>query len=192
MFAGKTAINKALALIGRRSPAKPLTLGGGELTVENPLRGRLKMPEGKSRGAEAVWASATFEQVLKVSNPAFADVVRMLAWTGSRPGLVSNLESKHCNKQHWRMDVEDFYNGCNSTKKKYLKHLRLNQLAVDLVEEQVKKHPEGVMVPNAHGNPWSSSTSLAASRRISRHAESSPSTGLHPRRLQGRPAPSPV
>ena len=137
--------------------AKPVTLGGGELTVENPLRGRLKMPEGESRGAEAVWAPATFEQVLKVSNPAFANVVRILAWTGSRPGLVCNLEAKHFNTQHRRMDVEDFYKGRNS-KKKYLKHLRLNQLAVDLVGEQVKKHPEGVLFPNAHGNPWTAAS----------------------------------
>ena len=144
--------------------AKPVTLGGGELTVENPIRGRLKMPEGESRGAEAVWAPATFEQVLKVSNPAFANVVRILAWTGAPPpGLVCNLEAKHFNTQHRDMDVEDFYKGRNS-KKKYLKHLRLNQLAVDLVGEQVKKHPEGVLFPNAHGNPTAASLQIYLSQ----------------------------
>lgn len=154
---GTIRLYKSIILACLNWAAKPLTMGGGELIVENPLRGRLKLPEGESRGEDAVWTQATFEQVLKVSNPAFANVVRMLAWSGSRPGLICKLEAKHYNRLHGRMDVENLYKSRNS-KKKYLKHLRLNQMAIDLVEEQIKKHPEGVLFPNAHGKPWSSAS----------------------------------
>ena len=57
----------------------------GQLIAANPLRGLLELPEGGSRGAEVVWPKKTFDLILKVANPAFADVVRILAWTGACP-----------------------------------------------------------------------------------------------------------
>ena len=37
----------------------------------------------------------SFEMVVRHANPAFADVVRILAWTGARPSTICRVEAKH-------------------------------------------------------------------------------------------------
>jgi len=63
--------------------------------ASNPLRGMIELPEGGSRGEDAVWPSKIIKLVLKHANPAFADVVRILAWTGARPSTICKIEARH-------------------------------------------------------------------------------------------------
>lgn len=132
--------------------AKPRTKGGGELIHENPLRGQLYLPPMESWGKEAVWTPETFEQVLRVSNPAFANLVRILAWTGARITTIVQIEARHYNKRQSRWDCEDLSHERGNKK---VKHIRLlNDEARELVERLNAEHPEGPIFRNAYGRPW--------------------------------------
>jgi hypothetical protein len=126
----------------------------GNLIALNPLRGMLELPEGGSRGGEVVWPMAVFDLVLKVANPAFADVVRILAWTGARPSTVCKVEARHF-RPKWRLwDVEDFYKH-RKTRKKYVKRIRLlpevrDPSSLALFPRGEKGKPEGKRVWQFH------------------------------------------
>lgn len=129
----------------------------GKLIAANPLRGLLELPEGESRGDDVIWPKEVFDLVLKVSNPAFADVVRILAWTGARPSTICKVEKCHYRPQ-WRLwDVEALYKG-RRTRKKYVKRVRLLPQAVPLVERLNKEHPTGPIFRNSQGDPWTPDT----------------------------------
>jgi integrase len=129
----------------------------GNLIALNPLRGMLELPEGDSRGGEVVWPKEVFDLVLEVANPAFADVVRILAWTGARPSTICKVEARHY-RPKWRLwDVEDVYKH-RKTRKKYVKRIRLLPQAVPLVERLNKARPEGPIFRNSHGDAWTPDT----------------------------------
>jgi integrase len=131
---------------------KPKTKGGGGLIFENPLKGQLHLPAMESWGKEAVWTPETFEQVLRVSSEAFANLVRILAWTGARITTVIQIEARHYNKRQSRWDCEDL---CRERGTKRVKHIRLlNDEARALVERMNEEHPEGPIFRNAYGRPW--------------------------------------
>lgn len=123
------------------------------LLANNPLRGLLELPEGDSRGGNVVWPDGVFDLVLRVANPAFADVVRILAWTGARPSTVCMVESGHflANLRLW--DVEALYRD-RKCKRKCVKRIWLPPQAVTLVERLNKEHPTGTILRNSHGEPW--------------------------------------
>lgn len=151
---GSERLYKSIILACLNWAARPRTKKGGELIHENPLRGQLRLPQGESRGKDAVWTQETYEQVLRVSSPAFADLVRILAWTGARPSTVIRIEARHYNKRQSRWDCEDLYRG-RSTVKKYVKHIRLlNEESRALVERLNVEHPEGPIFRNSFGKPW--------------------------------------
>ena len=131
--------------------AKPVNLGGGELIPSNPLKGRVKLQRGGSRGEEAVWLPETFEQVCKVGHPNFVDAVKFLAWTGIRPSLLTRLEACHYNKDQKRFDVDAI-----THRRKKLKYIRLPDEAIAPVDKLVAKHPTGKLFRNAWGDPWKS------------------------------------
>lgn len=150
---GTERLYKSILLACLNWAARPRSRKGGELIHENPLRGQLHLPPGESRGKEAVWTQETYDQVLRVSNPAFADLVRILAWTGARPGAVIRIEARHYNKKQSRWDCEDLNRGANSKKK--VKYIRLlNDEARALVERQNALYPEGPIFRNSKGLPW--------------------------------------
>jgi len=154
LTSGSERLYKSIILACLNWAARPRTRKGGELIHENPLRGQLHLPLGESRGKDAVWTQETYEQVLRVASPAFADLVRILAWTGGRPSTIIRIEARHYNKRQSRWDCEDLYRG-RSTTKKYVKHIRLlNEAARALVERLNAQHPEGPIFRNSHGDPW--------------------------------------
>ena len=133
--------------------AKPRSKGGGELIVENPLRGQLHLPAMESWGKEAVWTPETFEQVLSVSSPAFCDLIRILSWTGARINTVIRLEARHYNKELSRWDCEDL--SPPKSRNKYVRYVRLlNDESRELVERLNALHPSGPIFRNAFGTPW--------------------------------------
>ncbi len=69
--------------------------GKVRLIASNPLRGKLDLPEGGSRGGDAVWTPAVFKIVTENVNDRFADFLRALAWTGARPSTVRRVEARH-------------------------------------------------------------------------------------------------
>lgn len=150
---GSQRLYKAIILACLNWAAKPRTKKGGELIHENPLRGQLHLPEGESRGKEAVWSDEVFQQVLRVANPAFGNLVKILAWTGARLTTVIRIEAGHYNPGQSRWDCEDLYRG--RSKKKYVRYVRLlSPEARQLVEELNEQHPEGPIFRNSFGKPW--------------------------------------
>jgi len=127
------------------------------LIARNPLRGLVELPEGASRGGDAVWPAATYKKVLEVANPAFADMVRILAWTGARPSTVCKVEARHY-LSHLRLwDVEDMYKG-RVSKRKYVRRIWLSPPAVVLVERLNRIYPDGPIFRNSKGKPWTPDT----------------------------------
>ena len=129
----------------------------GGLVVANPLRGLLDLPEGGSRGAEVIWPKETFNLILKVANPAFADVVRLLAWTGARPSTICKVEARHFRPDFLLWDVEDLYRD-RKTRRKYVKRIRLLPRAIPLIERLNQAYPSGPIFRNSQGDPWTPET----------------------------------
>lgn len=149
---GTIRLYKAIILACLNWAARPLSKGGGEMIHENPLRGKLHLPETQSRGAESVWTKETFDQVCYFGSDAFVRVVKFLAWTGCRPSLLCRLEARHYNAKMGRMDVIDLA----QSRKKLIPHLRLNDGARLMVEELVKENKGGKLFKNSFGGDWRS------------------------------------
>jgi integrase len=143
---------KSIILACLNWAARPRSKDGGELLHRNPLRGQLKLPAGESWGKEAVWTPETYEQVLRVCSPAFADLVRILAWTGARITTIIQIEARHYNKAQSRWDCEDLSRERGT---KRVKHIRLlTAEARELVERLNADHPVGPIFRNSFGKPW--------------------------------------
>lgn len=127
------------------------------LIASNPLRGMLELPEGEARGGNVVWEQRVYEQVLRVANPAFADVVRILAMTGARPSTVCRVEARHYKPNLKIWDVQDLYKN-RKHKNKYVRRIWLLPDALELVEKKNREQPTGPIFRNAHGRPWTSDT----------------------------------
>lgn len=127
------------------------------LIPSNPLKGLVELPEGDSRGGDVVWPKKVFEMVVKHANPAFADVVRILAWTGARPSTICRVEAKHYLPDLKLWDVEPLYKRRKSHVK-YVKRIWLPEQAVRLVQRLNKLHPEGPIFRHSKGEPWSPAT----------------------------------
>jgi integrase len=141
---------KSIILGALNWAAKPRSQKGGELIHENPIRGQLHLPVGESWGKEAVWEPEMFDQVFRVSSQAFANLVRILVWTGARITTIAKIEARHYNKLQSRWDCEDLCRG-----NKMAKHIRLlNDEARELVERLNLEHPTGPIFRNAFGTPW--------------------------------------
>jgi integrase len=127
------------------------------LIPANPLKGLIELPEGDSRGGEFVWPKKIFDTVLSVANPAFADVVRILAWTGARPNTICKVERANYLADLRLWDVEKFYQG-RVQRNKHVRRVWLSPQAVALVEKLNAKHPIGPIFLNSKGNPWTPDT----------------------------------
>ncbi len=123
------------------------------LIPSNPLKGMLELPEGGSRGGDVVWKKETFEMVLQVANKAFADVVRILAWTGARPNTICKVEAKHFieNLRIWDFSQKQTP---HVNRKKHVKRIWLTDQAINLVKQLNEKHPVGPIFRNSKGEPW--------------------------------------
>lgn len=128
--------------------------GKVRLIANNPLRGKLDLPEGESRGGEAVWKQETFKVVIENTNDRFADLLRALAWTGARPSTVRRVEARHYRPHLKVWDVEDLYRD-RASKRKMVRRIWLSPQMVTLVERLNKEHPEGPIFRNTHGKPYS-------------------------------------
>jgi hypothetical protein len=123
------------------------------LIASNPLKGLFELPEADSRGGDVIWPIKVYETVLRVANRAFANVIRILAWTGARPSTVCWVEARHYIRHLGLWDVEDLYRRRKS-KRKYVKRIWLAPLAVALVETLNRDYPTGPILRNAQGEPW--------------------------------------
>lgn len=123
------------------------------LIPHNPIKGLIELPEGGSRGGDAVWTDKTYNMVIKYSNPAFADVVKILLMTGARPITICKVESIHYQKE---LKLWDFTSEKSkiSNNRKNVRRIWLSPDAIDLVEELNKRHPEGPIFRNSNNEPW--------------------------------------
>lgn len=140
---------KGIILAALNWAAKPKV----RLIGSNPIKGLLELPEGDARGGDVVWDQKVYDQVLRTANPAFADVVRILALTGARPSTVCAVEYRHFRADMKLWDVEDMYKG-RLHKKKYVKRIWLLPEALELVKKKNAENPTGPIFRNAHGLPW--------------------------------------
>lgn len=127
------------------------------LIPSNPIKGMVELPEAPARGGEVVWDQKVFEQVLQVANPAFADVVRILALTGARPSTICRVEARHFRPEMKLWDLEEIYRG-RVSKKKFVKRIWLMPEALKLVVRKNEEQPTGPIFRNAHGEPWNPDT----------------------------------
>ena len=140
---------KAIILAALNWAAKPKV----RLIGSNPVKGLLELPEGDARGGDIVWDQKVYDQVLKYANPAFAEVVRILALTGARPSTVCMVEARHFRLDMKLWDVEDLYKN-RLHKKKYVKRIWLLPEALELVKRKNAENPTGPIFRNAQGLPW--------------------------------------
>jgi len=117
----------------------------------------VELPEGESRGGDAVWTPDVFKTVLENVNDRFGDFLRALAWTGARPSTVRQVEARHHRPHLHVWDVEDLYR-CRKSKRKYVRRVWLSPQAVALVERLNKEHPVGPIFCNTKGKPYSGDT----------------------------------
>jgi integrase len=131
--------------------------GKVRLIATNPLRGKLDLPEGASRGGDAVWTPEVFKIVIDNVNDRFADLLRALAWTGARPSTVRQVEARHYRPHLKVWDVEDLYRTRRSNRKS-VRRIWLSPQMVQLVERLNEEHPEGPIFVNTKGRPYSGDT----------------------------------
>ena len=123
------------------------------LIASNPIKGRLELPEGQSRGGDAVWPDQVFATVIANSNPRYVDFLHALAWTGARPSTIKKIEAKHYNPLLKVWDCEEIYQG-RVSKKKYVKRIWLTDDMIGLVERLNKEWPTGPIFRTANGKPF--------------------------------------
>jgi integrase len=128
--------------------------GKARLIVSNPLRGKLDLPEGGSRGGNAVWTPEIFKIVTENVNQRFADFLRAVAWTGARPSTIRHVEARHYRPKLKLWDVEDLYRD-RVSKRKYVKRVWLTPEMIEMVERLNKEWPEGPIFRGRSGQPYS-------------------------------------
>jgi integrase len=127
--------------------------GRVRLIAANPLRGKIELPEGGSRGGEAVWTPEIFKTVTENTNERFANFLRALAWTGARPSTVRQVEARHYRPALKLWDVEDLYRDRRS-KRKYVKRVWLPPQMIDMVERLNKQWHVGPIFRGRTGKPY--------------------------------------
>lgn len=123
------------------------------LIASNPLRGKIELPEGGSRGGEAVWPQEIFDLVIVNSNPRYVDFLRGLAWTGCRPSTLRKIEASHYNPPLKVWDCEAIYRG-RISKKKVVRRVWLSPDMVKMVERLNQEWPEGPIFRTDNGKPF--------------------------------------
>jgi integrase len=147
------------------------------MIAANPLKGRIELPEGQSRGGEAVWPQEIFDHVIAESNPRYVDFLHALAWTGARPSTVRKIEAKHYNARLKVWDTEEIYRG-RLSRKKIVKRVWLNPDMVALVERLNKEWQEGPIFRSANGKPFPADSNYLVlfklKERLKRHGHPLP------------------
>jgi integrase len=123
------------------------------LIAANPLRGKLELPEGESRGGDSVWPPEVFQLVIRNVNARFGDFLRALAWTGARPSTVRRIEAGHYRPTLKVWDVEELYRGRRSNRK-IVRRIWLSPAMIKMVERLNGEWPEGPIFRNTKGKPY--------------------------------------
>jgi integrase len=146
---GTRRLYKAMILACLNWAASPKV----RLIAANPLRGKLELPEGGSRGGDSVWPPEVFQLVLANVNGRFGDFLRALAWTGARPSTLRRIEARHYRPSLKVWDVEELYRGRTSNKK-VVRRIWLSPQMVELVERLNGEWREGPIFRNTKGKPY--------------------------------------
>lgn len=113
----------------------------------NPLKGIEKPPQGKR---DQYITPEEYKAVLKNATGAFRQLVEMAWSTGARPQELTKVEARHVDltKGQWVFEVRE------SKGKKRRRIVYLSEKALQLTKKLMKKHPEGTLLRNSHGEPW--------------------------------------
>ena len=150
---GTVRLYKAVILAYLNWAATKKVKGGGGLIAHNPLRGRLVLPEGGSRGGEVMWTEAVYKQVLQHADPAFANVVASYGGRGAAPRSFAGLRRSTTTPPR-KLGMLKTFTRTNQAVRKRTKRVWLPPQAQELVLSLNAEHPVGTIFLNAGGNPW--------------------------------------
>jgi integrase len=136
------------------------------LIPANPLRG-LRRPPKASRGAKAVVTADAHRKLLEAATPALRPLLAVLRETGCRPSEAASLTAA---------DV-DIPNGVAVlTRHKTAHHtgkprvVVLTPAAVDVLRPLMAEYPDGPLLRNGRGRPWTKDAVVLAVRRAADRA----------------------
>jgi hypothetical protein len=123
----------------------------GGLIPKNPLKG-MKMPRGRSRGADALIDDDDHKKLLAAVPDDLRDVLITLRHTGTRPSTVSRVTASEFDAEQgtWRLDPERHKSG----KKTGMPLVVLPPALVELCKRLALKHPQGPLFRTKKGEPW--------------------------------------
>ncbi len=138
-------------------------LGHGE---GNPVK-KLKKPSPQRR--KIYMKPADYEQMLALIKPGdpFRDLFTFAWVTGARPQEIRHIEQRHIFLDRKRI----VFPAEESKGKRNERVIRLNMVALEIVERLLVLHPDGKLFRNTHGDPWSKFA------LCERHAEMKKKTG---------------
>jgi integrase len=120
------------------------------IITKNPLKG-MKMPQGRSRGAETLVETGDHKKLLDAVPEDLRNVLVALRNTGTRPSVVSRVTANdfYPEQKIWRLEK-------HKTSRKTGKPMvvPLTQVVVDLCKGLAEKYQEGPLFRTKKGQPW--------------------------------------
>jgi integrase len=122
-------------------------------SIEKPSPGR----------RELVITQAQYEKMFMLSwNKRFHDLIT-LAWeTGARPQELLVLEARHCDLKNCRW----VFPQRESKGKRHIRIVYLSPTALEITQRLVMKYPEGRLLRNHDGQPWTSNAVSCVFQRM--------------------------
>lgn len=130
------------------------------LLDRSPFAG-VKVPGGRSRGADAVYTDAEFEKLCDAAGPHFRPLLEFLWLTGCRPGEASRIDAKDV---VWEASVVVVREHKTKHKGK-TRSIPLHPDALSLLRRLAERSPTGPLLRNRDGMPWNKNALVLAMRR---------------------------
>ena len=126
----------------------------------NPIA-RLEIPAGRPR--EVYVSPEEFQQILDaVTNPSFADLLRVTYETGCRPQELLRVEARHVDLQNARW----VFPASEAKVKSMARVVYLSEHALQVSSNLVKEWPSGNLFRNSNGTPWTKFSVCCAFTRL--------------------------
>lgn len=132
------------------------------LLPADPLKG-VKKPPITSRGSKALVSDEAHAKVMADAAPELRLLLTLLRETGARPSELARLTAKDVDAVNGVATLTDHKTAHHTGKPRLL---ILTPLAVTLLRPLMAERPEGPLLANALGNPWTKDAIGHAMRRV--------------------------
>lgn len=136
------------------------------LIAANPLR-TMKRPAKESRGAKTVISAQAHRAILAVANPQLGLLLELLYQTGARPSELTTLTAADVNFDH-RVALLREHKTAHHTGQPRL--IVLSPAAAELLRARAQERPDGPLLRNTRGKPWTKDAIVLAVRTASKRA----------------------